>query len=145
MGCFSPDHTVLSYSPSDQVKLLDSTILNVANNFIPNNEKTFTPSDPPWITKAKKTLYNKYRKYSRYAKIPRHALNLRKKKSRQFAQRIHRFGQKEKENYLSKLSTDVSDPRTARKKYWTCLKSYSIKTKHLSFHHFSKMGYLSQI
>ena len=60
---------LLSNSPSDQVELLDSTILNVANNFIPNNEKTFTPRDPPWITKATKTLYNKYhRKFSRYAK-----------------------------------------------------------------------------
>ena len=28
---------LLSNSPSDQVELLDSTILNVANNFIPNN------------------------------------------------------------------------------------------------------------
>ena len=30
---------LLSNYPSDQVELLDSTILNVTNNFIPNNEK----------------------------------------------------------------------------------------------------------
>ena len=36
---------------------------------------------------------------------------------------------KEKENYLSKLGTDASDPRTARKKYWTCLKKLLNKNK----------------
>ena len=36
---------------------------------------------------------------------------------------------KEKENYLSKLGTDASDLRTARKKYWTCLKKLLNKNK----------------
>ena len=34
-------------NPLDQVNLLDETLLNAASNFIPNNEKTFVPRDPP--------------------------------------------------------------------------------------------------
>jgi len=102
-------------SPSDQVELLDSTISNVAKNSIPNNEKTFTPRYPPWITKAIKTLSNKY-----YRKFPLYAKRGFKPEEKKIVNNLRNeytdLVTKEKENYLSKLGTDASDPRTARKK-----------------------------
>ena len=33
-----------------QVALFNETLLNIFSNFIPNRTKTFTYSDPPWMT-----------------------------------------------------------------------------------------------
>ena len=60
--------SLLKDDPFQQVDLFNQTLLNVANNFIPNNEKVFIPRDPPWFSKSCRTLYRKYhRKFSRYA------------------------------------------------------------------------------
>ena len=39
----------LSEDPMKQVELLDTTLLNVADNYIPHNEKVFVPCDPPLV------------------------------------------------------------------------------------------------
>ena len=58
------------------------------------------------------------------------ALNLRKKKIvNNLRNEYTDLVTKEKENYLSNLGTDASDPRTACKKYWTCLKKLLNKNK----------------
>ena len=58
------------------------------------------------------------------------ALNMREKKIvNNLRNEFTDLVTKEKENYLSKLGTDASDPRTARKKYWTCLKKLLNKNK----------------
>jgi hypothetical protein len=51
--------------PDSLAELLGEVTLNISKNYIPNEEKTFRPGDPPWLTKNCK---NAYRKYSRYYK-----------------------------------------------------------------------------
>ena len=58
-----------SASPNEQALFFSETILNIAKNFIPNNDKVFNPRDPPWVTATSKNLYKKFhRRYLRYAK-----------------------------------------------------------------------------
>ena len=110
-----------SPSPEDQVNFFDETIMNIASNFIPNNEKTFTPRDPPWLSANCKKCYRKYhRKYTRYAK--RGYKISEKKQVDDLRDEYTRLVTNEKESYLKKLGSEVSDPRTSCKKYWTCLK-----------------------
>ena len=108
-------------NPSEQVNFFDETFLNVANNFIPHNEKKFFPRDPPWFTKPCRALYNQYhRKFSRYAK--RGYKPEEKPAVDALRDSYAELVSKEKDTYLSNLGSKVSDPRTGVKKYWTCLK-----------------------
>ena len=112
---------LLSSSPDDQVDLFDNTIMNIAKNFIPNSEKTFIPRDPPWLTKSCKALYRQYhRKYTRFVK--RGYRPEEKKQIDDLRNEYSTLVNTEKETYLKKLGSEVSDPRTSCKKYWTCLK-----------------------
>ena len=43
-------------SLDEVVELFDSTILNIARNFIRNEIKTCKPKDPPWLTRECKTF-----------------------------------------------------------------------------------------
>ena len=55
--------------PDSLAELLGEVTLNISKNYIPNEEKTFRPGDPPWLTKNCKNAYRKYsRYYKRYAK-----------------------------------------------------------------------------
>ena len=115
-------------NPLDQVNLLDETLLNAASNFIPNNEKTFVPRDPPWLSNNCKTLYKKYhRKYTRFVKR-----GFRPDDKQQVDNLRNEYTllvTKEKDLYLKKLGSEVSDPRNRGKKYWTCLKRLLNKNK----------------
>ena len=42
-------------NPDSLAELLNEVTTNIAKNFIPNDEKTFRPGDPPWLTKNCKT------------------------------------------------------------------------------------------
>ena len=58
-----------SASPDEQAGFFSETILNIAKNFIPNNQKVFYPRDPPWVTASSKNVYKKFhRRYLKYAK-----------------------------------------------------------------------------
>ena len=102
-------------NPLDQVYLLDETLLNAASNFIPNNEKTFVPRDPPWLSNNCKTLYKKYhRKYTRFVKR-----GFRPDDKQQVDNLRNEYTllvTKEKDLYLKKLGSEVSDPRNQGKK-----------------------------
>ena len=52
-------------NPNLQVRLLNKTILNIVANFVPNEEKTFRPSEPPWFTNNIKTRLRKHNKIYR--------------------------------------------------------------------------------
>ena len=107
--------------PHKQVEFFEQTLLNITNNFIPHNEKLFKPRDPPWLTKACKSMYRKYhRKYSRYAK--RGFKSDEKPAVDSLRELYTDMISKEKENYTKKLGEQVSNPKSSNKKYWTCLK-----------------------
>ena len=115
-----PEQLGLFDDPQEQVTFLDQTLLNVAKNFIPNEEKVFKARDPPWLTKACKNIYRKYhRKYSRYAK---RGFKSEEKPAVDSLREVYTdMINKEKENYTRKLGEQVSNP-ASNKKYWTCLK-----------------------
>ena len=45
-------------SPDEQVDFFNETIMNIAKNFIPNNEKIYNPREPPWLTISCKNTYH---------------------------------------------------------------------------------------
>ena len=53
-----------------QVSLFDETLSNIFSNFIPNRTKSFTDSDPSWMTEDIKNIIkfknNLYRQYMRH-------------------------------------------------------------------------------
>ena len=105
----------------DQVEHFDEILMNIAKNYIPNEDKTFYPRDPPWLTKNCKDFYKIYRrKYKRY--IRKNSPPAEKPALDEMKNEYNKLVQTEKEKYLSRLGAAVSDPRTGVKKYWTCLK-----------------------
>ena len=87
--------------PELQVEHFNEVINNISKNFIPHEEKTFHPGDPPWLTKNCK---NSYKKYNRCYK--------------RFARRGFLPAEKERVNTLKSEYTNM-----VTKKYWTALKS----------------------
>ena len=79
------------------------------------------PSDPPWITKACRNFYCKYkRKFNRFTKRgcpPEQKAYLDRLKNDYSALVLA-----EKEKYLKRLGDEVSNPLTGQKKYWRALK-----------------------
>ena len=123
-ACFQFDweiHLNSLANPEDQVVFFDETILNIATNFIPGEVKTFYPKDPPWLTKACKNLYHKYRRRHK-SFIRRGCPPLEKNHIDGLKQEYSDLVQKERDMYMQSLGSAVSDPRTGQKKYWTALK-----------------------
>ena len=52
-------HLNINTDPNWQVKTFTDILLNIMSNFIPNEIKRFVPRDPPWVTKALKTMLNR--------------------------------------------------------------------------------------
>ena len=76
--------------------------------------KTFRPGDPPWLTKSCK---NAYRKYSRYYK--RYAMRgyppVEKERVDTLKNDYVQIITTEKEIYMRRLGSEVSDPQTSPK------------------------------
>ena len=56
-------------NPNDQVCLLNKTFLNIMSNFVPNEDKTVRPSEPPWINTDVKRRLRKHNKIYKKFKI----------------------------------------------------------------------------
>ena len=120
---FDWENTLSHLNPDDQVNFFDETILNIAKNYIPCEHKTFYPKDPPWITKACKDLYQKYkRKYKSFAK--KGFLSSEKKNIDGLKKEYSELVQKEKDRYTKSLGSAVSDPRTGQKNTGRLLKNF---------------------
>jgi hypothetical protein len=113
--------TNLMDDPEGQVELFDEVINNISNNFIPHEEKTFYAGDPPWLTKNCKNFYKKYNRfYNRYARRgypPAEKARVEALKN-EYATMVTAA----KDSYMKRLGSEVSNPRTGQKKYWTALK-----------------------
>ena len=63
-------HLNINTDPNCQVKTFTDILLNMMSNFIPNKIKRFVPRDPPWVTKALKTMLNRknrlFKSYKRH-------------------------------------------------------------------------------
>ena len=56
-------------SPTDQVNFFNECLLNILSNFIPHEEKTISPRDPPWFNGFLKSLCQKQKNFYQKLKI----------------------------------------------------------------------------
>ena len=92
--------------PSDQVDLLNSTILNIMSNFVPNVIKRIRPSEPAWFNddikyrlKRQNKLFHRY-KYGGYLPADKAALDKHRSETATIIE-------SSKENYLKVLALDL--------------------------------------
>ena len=103
----------INTDPNWQVKTFTDIFLNIMSNFIPNEIKRFVPRDPPWITKALKTMLNK--KNRLFKNYKRHEDKVRLDTFRIGCQQDVESA---KLAYLTNLGNKVNDPNTSQKSYW---------------------------
>ena len=59
--------SIASRPAEEANEFFDETLINICKNYIPHEDKTIRPEDPPWITQACKNFYNNYkRKFRRF-------------------------------------------------------------------------------
>ena len=104
-----------------QVNLLSETVLNVAENFIPFEDRKVKPRDPPWLTKNLKNFYTKYRK--KYNKFVRNGCKVNEKSQiDNLRSEYTTLVQNEKDRYFKSLGSTISNPNSGPKKYWSAMK-----------------------
>ena len=108
-------HLNINTDPNWQVKTFTDILLNIMSNFVPNEIKIFVPRDPPWVTKALKTMLN--RKNRLFKSYKRHGYKI-EDKTRLDAFRIEcqQAVESAKLAYLTNLGNKVNDPNTSQKR-----------------------------
>ena len=95
--------------------LLNKTILNIISNFVPNEEKTFRPSEPPWLTKDIRTRLKKHNKiYKRFK--DNGFKDTDKSKVDKSKSEVNEMILVAKEKYLQNMGAELADPTTGSKK-----------------------------
>ena len=115
-------------NPTHQVQLLNKTILNIMSNFIPNEEKTFCPRDPPWFSKSIKNLLKKHNKIYKKFKENGYTVEDRVLVDRSKTE-VNDMILVAKENYLKSQGERLADPSTGSKTYWKILNNFLNKCK----------------
>ena len=115
-------------NPTHQVRFLNETILNIISNFVPNEIKTFRPSDPPWFNKDIKNSLKKhnklYKKYKENGYSENDKILMDSSKSD-----INKIILVAKEKYLQNQGAKLADPSTSQKTYWKILNGFLNKCK----------------
>ena len=115
-------------NPTHQVRLLNETTLNIISNFVPNEEKTFRPSEPPWLNRSIKIRLRKHNKLYRKSKENGFTEGdnaiVEESKSQ-----INELILDAKEKYLQSQGAELADPSTDSKKYWKILNIFLNKCK----------------
>ena len=110
-------HLSLNTDPNWQVKTFIHIVLNIMSNFVPNEIKRFVPRDPPWITKALKSMLK--RKNRLYKNYKRHGYkDDDKARLVTFRGECQQAVENAKSTYLINLGNKVNDPNTSQKSYW---------------------------
>ena len=101
-------------NPTDQVTLLNKTIINIMSNFVPNEFKTFRPSEPPWYNnKVKHSLKKHNRLFKKYK--DNGYTESDKLKVEQSKSEVSTLILEAKENYLVSQGEKLADPSTGQK------------------------------
>ena len=101
-------------SAGDSVNFFDEMLLNICKNFIPHEDKLFSPRDPPWITKTCTNFYNNYkRKFKRF--VNRGSPPEQKEYLDSLKDEYSKLVLAEKDKYLKNLGNLVSNPLTGQK------------------------------
>ena len=115
-------------NPTDQVTLLNKTIINIMSNFVPNEFKTFRPSEPPWYNnKVKHSLKKHNRLFKKYK--DNGYTESDKLKVEQSKSEVSTLILEAKENYLVSQGEKLADPSTGQKTYWKILNGFLNKCK----------------
>ena len=114
--------------PTQQVRLLNKTILNIMSNFVPNEIKTFRPSDPPWYNKDIRYGLKKYNKL--YKKFKENGFTEQDEEMVENTKiQISTMILDAKEKYLQNQGAKLADPSTSVKTYWKILNGFLNKCK----------------
>ena len=107
---------------NDKIKILNETLLNIFNNFIPNKVAKFDYKKPVWMNKEITLLLKKrsnlIKKY--YNDATDHNKNLMVGTANECTRLIIAA----KEKHLSRLSPKLEDPSTSPKTYWSILNRF---------------------
>ena len=107
----------INTDPNWQVKTFTDIFLNIMSNFIPNEIKRFVPRDPPWITKALKTMLNKKNRI--FKSYKRHGYKIEDKvRLDAFRIECQQAVESAKLAYSTNLGNKINDPNTSQKSYW---------------------------
>jgi hypothetical protein len=113
----------------DQVSQFEEVVNNISKEFIPHENRTFYPRDPPWLTKNCKDFYKKYhRKYKSYAR--RGFIAEEKTQIDDLRAQYTVMVETAKETYLKRLGSEVSNPQTGQKKVLDSVKK-TLKQEYL--------------
>ena len=109
-------------NPNEQLSVLTKTLLNIMNNFIPNETILADDRDPPLITRKLKSIiqekglfYKKYLKPNKQETFQAFS---------QIQERVRLANEDSKKKYYEKLSNKLSCDKLNGKCYWTILKRF---------------------
>ena len=118
----------LKENPSQQVKLLNETILNIMSTFIPNKKITIKPSEPEWVNgeiknklRKQNRMYKKFKSHG-FKEVDRISLDLHRKECNDAIE-------KSKNNYLLNLGNKMADKNIGQKAYWKIVNNLLNKCK----------------
>ena len=118
----------LKENPSQQVKLLNETILNIMSTFIPNKTITIKPSEPEWVNgeiknklRKQNRMYKKFKSHG-FKEVDRISLDLHRKECNDAIE-------KSKNNYLLNLGNKMADKNIGQKAYWKIVNNLLNKCK----------------
>ena len=106
-----------------QVELLNTYLLNIFQNYIPNEITTIDDRDPPWFNSViKDKIDEKNNLHKIYLKNGKKIADL--ENVQEACQSLQFLIAENKTSYYSRLSYKLSDPKTSPKAYWSILKSF---------------------
>ena len=123
IGNFNWETTFSSLHIDDCIKLFNETVLNIFSNFCPSKIIVCNDKDPPWHTNEVKNLITlKNHAFKMYQENPSgnfeydHVLAITKQ--------LNETLKVSKEEYYEKLTSQLMNPATSTKKYWSILKTH---------------------
>ena len=122
ISAFNWDMAFQNKDVNDKIKMLNETLLNIFNNFIPNKMSKFDYKKPVWMNKEITLLLKKRSKIiKKYYSDP---ADHNKTLMLSTANECTRFIIATKEKFLTRLSAKLQDPSTAPKTYWSILNRF---------------------
>ena len=120
---FSWERCFANTSVNNKVHMFNKTIKNIMSNYIPHETIICDDRDPPWINKdIKQLILDKNHAYKSYI---RNDKSLQFFNQFQFLQtKLSSLIEESKNQYYTRLSHKLLDPKTSQKSYWSILKTF---------------------
>ena len=107
----------------EQVCLLNSTLLNIFSNFIPNKYITINDKDPPWMNDQIKTKISKKKQLYKVFTRNKNSFNIFCKLE-SISRELSDLILKAKDDYYTRLAKKLNNPSLRCKTYWSILKTF---------------------